>query len=123
MKTPPPDFPTVFARLRAILQEHASKFEISADRADYYCLIIPFSPKFKKSFPVAWVKTSRSYVSFHFMPVYFAPVLLKGLSPALKARMQGKSCFNFKTVDEKLFDELGRLTAKGFEFSKKADVV
>lgn len=29
--------------------------------------------------------------------------------------MQGKSCFNFKTPDEKLFKELGKLTKSGFE--------
>jgi len=27
--------------------------------------------------------------------------------------MQGKSCFNFKEMDEKLFKELGRLTRAG----------
>jgi hypothetical protein len=40
------------------------------------------------------------------MPIYFAPTLQIGLSEGLKARMQGKSCLNFKTYDEKLFEEL-----------------
>jgi hypothetical protein len=31
----------------------------------------------------------------------------------LKKRMQGKSCFNFKEVDEKLFKELDKLTKAG----------
>jgi hypothetical protein len=35
------------------------------------------------------------------------------MSPELKKRMQGKSCFNFKEVDEKLFRELGNLTRGG----------
>jgi hypothetical protein len=34
------------------------------------------------------------------------PKLLEGCSQQLRARMQGKSCFNFKTVDEALFAEL-----------------
>jgi hypothetical protein len=123
MKTPSPDFQTIFAGLRAILKEHASKFVVSADRPDYYCLEIPYSPKFKKPFQVAWVKVSKSYVSFHYMPIYFAPALQKTLSPGLKARMQGKSCFNFRSVDENLFEELRRLTARGFEVSRKANVV
>ena len=46
------------------------------------------------------------------MGVYFEPALLKGISPELKKRMQGKSCFNFKTVDKALFKELGELTAR-----------
>jgi hypothetical protein len=57
------------------------------------------------------------------MPVYFAPVLKKNLSARLKARMQGKSCFNFKMVDDQLFEELRRLTADGFALSKKAGVM
>lgn len=123
MKTPSPEFQTIFARLRAILQEHASRFVASADKPHHYCLDVPFSPKFKKPFPIAWVKVSKSYVSFHFMPVYFAPELLKGISPGLRARMQGKSCFNFKVVDQQLFDELRRLTEKGFDVSRKAKVI
>jgi hypothetical protein len=123
MKTSEPDFSTTFAKLRAILQAHASKFAVTVDKADHYCLEIPYSPKFKKRFPVAWVQISKSYVSFHFMPVYFLPTLKKELSSGLKARMQGKSCFNFKLVDEKLFEELKELTAKGFEVSRKMGVV
>jgi hypothetical protein len=123
MKTSKHDFPTIFSRLRAILQDHASKFVVSADRSDYYCLNVRFSPKFTGPFPIAWVKISKSYVSYHFMPIYFAPKLQQGLSAGLKGRMQGKSCFNFKVVDEQLFAELRRLTVKGFEVSKKANVV
>jgi hypothetical protein len=123
MKTISPDFSIIFTKLRAILLEHASKFTVTADAEDHYCLEIPYSPKFKKGFPVAWVKVSKSYVSFHFMPIYFAPQLQKGLSPALKARMQGKSCFNFKAVDEKLFTELRQLTALGFKVSKEMGAV
>jgi hypothetical protein len=47
------------------------------------------------------------------MSVYASPALLKGMSPELKKRMQGKSCFNFKEVDEKLFKELAQLTKAG----------
>ena len=123
MTSAKPDFPTIFGKLRGILLEHASRFTVAADRADYYCLEVPCSPKFKKGFPIAWVKVSKSYVSFHFMPVYFAPELKKDLSAELKARMQGKSCFNFRAVDEKLFGELRRLTANGFAASKKIGAV
>ena len=40
---------------------------------------------------------------------------LEGISPALKKRMQGKSCFNFTTIDEPLFSELAELTRRGAE--------
>lgn len=43
------------------------------------------------------------------------PELLNGISPELKKRMQGKSCFNFKKVEPELFKELAELTKKGAE--------
>ncbi|WP_206352336.1 hypothetical protein [Tautonia rosea] len=52
------------------------------------------------------------------MPVYLTPSLLESLSPRLKARMQGKSCFNFASVDPPLFQELSDLTKRGFESYK-----
>lgn len=61
------------------------------------------------------VQIRKSYVSYHLMPVYVFPDLLKSVSPELRKRMQGKSCFNFKSVDPDLLDELAKLTAAGFE--------
>ncbi len=37
------------------------------------------------------------------------------ISPQLKKRMQGKSCFNFTQIDPALLDELARLTERGFK--------
>ena len=51
------------------------------------------------------------------------PDLLDGLSPELKKRMQGKSCFNFKAVDKALFKELGALTRQGYQRFKKEGLV
>ena len=117
-----PEFDAVFRRLRRILEPHAGNFVVSVKKPDHYCLGVSSSPKFRKPYPIAWVKISKSYVGFHFMPIYFSPKLQENLSPKLKARMQGKSCFNFKAVDEKLFEELARLTTAGFQLSKKANV-
>ena len=47
------------------------------------------------------------------MSVYACPELLQNLSPELKKGMQGKSCFNFKEVDEQVFKELATLTKAG----------
>jgi hypothetical protein len=115
-----PEFALIFARLRAILQKHAGRLTVTDDSADHYCLAVDYSAKLKKGFPAAWVKISKAYVSYHFMPVYMFPKLRDGLSKKLRARMQGKSCFNFKTVDEALFNELDELTEQGFAMSRKA---
>lgn len=56
------------------------------------------------------VHIKKNYVSYHLMTVYLFPELLSDISPNLKKRMQGKSCFNFTKVDEGLFAELAELT-------------
>ncbi len=56
------------------------------------------------------------------MPVYMFPALRVGLSKKLLARMQGKSCFKFKQLDEPIFIELAQLTADGFAASRKSGV-
>ena len=42
----------------------------------------------------------------------------KQISPALKKRMQGKSCFNFITIDPDQAKELTTLTATGIKAFK-----
>jgi hypothetical protein len=59
------------------------------------------------------VRLGKNYVSFYLMTVYASPDLLKAMSPELKKRMQGKSCFNFKEVDQQLFSELKTITKAG----------
>ncbi|MSR66529.1 MAG: hypothetical protein EXS24_04055 [Pedosphaera sp.] len=73
--------------------------------------------------PVACVEIGKGYVSFHLMGVYGCPKLLDGHSKELLARMQGKSCFNFKTVNEPLFAELARLTSASLNGMRKAGFI
>lgn len=61
----------------------------------------------------------KSYVSYHLMGVYGNTKLLEGMSKELKVRMQGKTCFNFKKLDEKIFLELDSLTARSTMHSEK----
>lgn len=56
------------------------------------------------------VRSGKAYASYHLTPLYTHAALVERLSPALKKRLQGKSCLNFKTVDEALFEELAALT-------------
>ena len=92
---------------------------MSEDSPTRYCLEGGLHPKHKKPMPIAWVEVGKNYVSFHHMGVYARPDLLKESSKKLKARMQGKSCFNFTSVDESLFAELEELTIRAFEEFQK----
>ena len=76
----------------------------------------------RPTIPVASVEVGKAYVSFHLMAAG-NPKLLTGMSTELKARMQGKACFNFKTEDEALFQELDDLTARALEGFRKAGFV
>ena len=114
------EYTSIFARLRGILQKHAGELSVTADAPEHYCLSVDYSAKLKKGYPTAWVKAGKGYVSYHFMPVYMFPKLRDGLSKELRARMQGKSCFNFKRADEVLFRELAEVTAQGFAAAQKA---
>ena len=114
------DFELIFVRLRGILEPHTARLKVTADAPDHYCLEVASSRKLKKSFPAAWVKIGKAYVSYHFMPVYMFPRLREGMSAKLRARMQGKSCFNFKVSDEMLFKELEQVTTEGFGLCREA---
>ena len=110
----------IFQRLRSILQPHAGSLRVSADSATHFCIDVPYSPKLKKGYPVAWVKVCKNYVSFHLMPVYMFPKLRENMSDQLRARMQGKACFNFNDLDESLLQELDAITRKGLSMGRDA---
>ena len=108
------DFAQTFQKLKAILEPYASKLIVVHDTDSNYYLDTKQVMKNKHRIFFGAVRVGKAYVSFHLMPVYASPALLEGMSPELKKHMQGKSCFNFKQVDAKLFKELARLTKTGF---------
>ena len=83
---------------------------VTADSNDNYCLNAGYDEKRKAHIYFGGIQIKKNYVSFHLMPVYVNPTLLRGLSLELKKRMQGKSCFNFKVIEKKLITELSMLT-------------
>src|SRR5690606_36850977 len=102
----------VFAALSAIMRRHALGKSIRTDDPGHlYVELASHAPKAKPRFFGA-VQAKKAYVSFHLMPVYEDPGLLDGISPVLRKRMQGKSCFNFTAPDAALFEELDALTGR-----------
>lgn len=107
-------FNIVFDQLRAILTPYQERLVVKSDQDGDYYLETSHLMKNKQPLFFGSVKTQKNYVSFYLMPVYACPDLLNNISPELKKRMQGKSCFNFKATDPALFAELASLTEKGF---------
>ena len=106
--------PSLFARLKAFLVPYAPWLNVIDDQPAKYHLETGYSEKWKKPLFFGSVVVQKNYISFYLMAIYMYPDLLEGISPALKKRMQGKSCFNFRQVDEVLLNELEMLTRNSF---------
>ena len=107
------EFELAFKGLRKILKPYDKKLRVLKDDANGY-MSESKSLRYRGK-PVMFVAImSKSYVAFHLLPVYMFPGLLKGISPVLKKRMQGKACWNFKKAEEELFAELGELVGASF---------
>src|SRR5919109_3520865 len=113
------DLPLVFEQLKNILKPYAETLDLKADTSETYYIDGPYSEKWKKQLFFGSAQVRKNYISFYLMPVYMYPDLLKDISPELKKRMQGKSCFNFKKVEPALFEELAELTRRGAEKFKE----
>src|SRR6266850_1919119 len=108
------DFPPALPPLKKTLNPIENLFTAAGYKPEFYYLetVLPCY----KGKPVLFgaVRLGKNYVSYYLMPVYMNPALQKRISPELKKRMQGKSCFNFTEIDPVLFRELAALTRAGF---------
>jgi len=114
------DFAAVFAALKPVLAEYADRLAVQADTSVEYTLVTKSASPFPqhKGQPMFFgsVRLGKAYVSFHLMPLYMCPALETRITPALKKRMQGKTCFNFKADPEpELTAALTLLTEAAFQ--------
>ena len=105
---------TVFTELHKIMAPYAAKLDVKRDDTEELCVDTRHVQKNKKALFFGAIQVKKSYVSYHLMPIYTNPELLASASAELKARMQGKSCFNFRMSDPALFKELSALTKAAF---------
>jgi hypothetical protein len=105
-----------------MLREHSASGTISVttDTATRFCLEAPIGPatlaawggkQRRATIPVAWVERGQSDVRYHLMGLADNARAVGGFSPELKARLHGKTCFNFRRLDARLFAELESVTA------------
>jgi len=104
----------VYGALRVVMLRHADSLVVATDSATQLSIEASEPEENGKTFWYGGVHLKKNYVSYHLMPVYENPALLDDISPRLRARMQGKACFNFKTIDDELFAQLDVLTGVGF---------
>jgi hypothetical protein len=115
-----PDTDAVFLALRAIMARHEKKLVVHDNTASSYTVYTKTTAPNGKPLFFGGLGKRKGYVSFYLFPVYTNPELLEGISPELRKRMQGKSCFNFKVIDKPLFAQLAALTKAGYTLYNKA---
>lgn len=111
------DFDALFTELRPLLARDEPSLVVSRDDpGDFQVETTKSGPSGTRMWFGA-VQTRKRYVSVHVMAVYSHPDLLAGISDELRARMQGKSCFNFtpKNASPELLEELSGLVDRGLE--------
>lgn len=110
-----PSAEAVFTALREVLAVCAGRCTVKIDTPGEYLLDTrspsPFPQHKGQPMFFGMVKSGKAYVSFHLMPLYMCPPLQARITPNLKKRMQGKTCFNFKAMpDADLLADLRALT-------------
>lgn len=104
------DFEAIFARIRPMFLRHAARaVPMHDDPGRYYLATHEVRAKDGYRTWFGGVEIKKSYVSAHLIPVYEHPDLLADAPDALKKRMQGKSCFNFKKPDDPALADLDTL--------------
>jgi len=110
------EFGLVFAALRQMLKRlDDPQLTVQTDKPGNYHTEIPSIIHRGKPLYFAGVRQGKNYVSYYLMAAYYYGDMVKGMSPALKKRKQGKACFNFTVADQECFAELSRLTAAGLK--------
>ncbi|MGB9236103.1 MAG: hypothetical protein WCC04_16970 [Terriglobales bacterium] len=107
------DFEAAFSGLREMMKPYDKKLRVAKDAPAGYMSESKSLRYLGKPLMFAGL-TTKSYVSFHLFPVYIFPELANGISPELKKRMQGKTCWNFKKAEQPLFAELGKVVEASF---------
>lgn len=106
-------FDEVHAQLRQLMIDAAPGQIVTRDEPGDLVVRTPHpDPKTGEPGWFGTVTTRKSYVAYHLMPLYSNPALGDAISHALAKRRQGKTCFNFKSIDPALFAELADLTRK-----------
>ena len=120
---------STFQALRDALRAHAEDLTVTEDTYSRFTLQAVVGPASlaawggrlrSRTIPVAWVEHGKTYVSYHLMGLGGNAALLATLSPALRRRMQGKTCFNFTRIDEALFAELATVTTASIQGLRRA---
>lgn len=104
---------TVFNTLYQLLVPYLEYLSVTEKSAEYFYANSRLTDDKNKPIFFAMIKAKADQTTFHFMPLYCFPYLLDSISDDLRKQLKGKSCFNFKQINEPLSDELSALLKQG----------
>jgi hypothetical protein len=114
------DLQPVFTSPKAFMQPLEEALVLKTDQPGRYYLDSHRRRADGYVFAFGGVEIKKNYVSYHLAPVYEHPALLEGISERLLKRMQGKSCFNFTTLEPDLLIELRELTTRALALTSQS---
>ncbi len=109
-----------FAALKKVLVAHCDGLRVTKDGAAGYELytvgpIEIVGRKLPNVFFAAVKEGKNDTAALHFMPIHSHPRRFEDLSPKLKKKLTGKSCFHLKTADPELLDAVSAMLERGRE--------
>jgi hypothetical protein len=116
------DFPGIFARIKKQLLPYSRKMDLRVDKEGNFQLYIvndiEFAGRLFKEFYFGGIGIKKTMVAFYFFPIYTHPQNFT-IPAAIQKNLKGKSCFNFKKIDDAQEKAIGQLLNDGFSFYKK----
>jgi len=116
------DFPGIFARIKKQLLPYGRKMDTRVDKPGVFHLYIvkevELAGRMFKEVYFGGVVIQKTMVAFYFFPIYSHPNNFT-IPTAIQKNLKGKSCFNFKKMDDAQEKAIGQLLNNGFSFYKK----
>ena len=103
------DLAAVFGRLRQVVAPHIKGLPNLEQTSDSISVDSRDTAPNGQPLQFLSIVTRTKSVNLYLMPIYVNPELAEALPPGLAKRRQGKSCFNFSSIDEPRFSELSAL--------------
>ena len=112
----------VFGKIKEILKKYEPPFGHKIDSNTGYDLwsfrAVEMSGRKYPELYFGGITLRGKYVSLYNMAIYIHKELLADLSPALKKKLSGKSCFHLTEVDNTMLTEIETLYDKAYQFYK-----
>jgi hypothetical protein len=108
------EYVEVYSALRQLLKPYEDDLAVRTDKPGHCYLETRSAGHGGRRLFFASAKIKKKYVSYYLPVLYMFPELSSTISPGLRKRMQGQSCFNFTELHPENLQELEQMTRASF---------